>query len=170
VILGVVHSIADESAGLDMDILTADCRQPHGRRQFRYALKLAAEHEVAEDERNSNPSTVENSERCIKIGIRSSFGGDDLDRTFCSGGLNFFSLILVGRIRWIDEDADDGNRGKQLARDFDVFSRQAFNLTQNARHIAALSGRRHRAHHTGRPCTLRRGKPCVLVHAPFRRV
>jgi hypothetical protein len=63
---------------------------------------------------------------------------------FCSGGLNFFSLILVGRIRRIDEYADDGNRGKQLARDFDVFSGQAFNLTQNARHVAAQASGRPR--------------------------
>jgi hypothetical protein len=37
VALEIIDLVADEPPGLDIRVLTADCRQSHGRRHFRYA-------------------------------------------------------------------------------------------------------------------------------------
>ena len=68
-ILGIVHAITHESAGLDIRVLTGDGRQFQGLCQFRYAAKFVEEQEIPQDDPSLDPGGMESLERGLEIGL-----------------------------------------------------------------------------------------------------
>src|SRR6516225_2017430 len=68
-ILGIVHAITYESAGLDIRVLTGDGRQFQGLCKFRYAAKFLDEQEIPQDDPSSDPGGMESLERGLEIGL-----------------------------------------------------------------------------------------------------
>ena len=54
-ILGIVHAITHESAGLNICVLTGDGREFQGLCQFRYAAKFVDEQEIPQDDPQLGP-------------------------------------------------------------------------------------------------------------------